>query len=79
MGRQWGSEPGRAGAPGGVVVFVLTEARTGLAHLVTEDSMIIGRRLGRYVTCCGHEVLASSLAAPESGPCRPCRRWRAGS
>lgn len=79
MQLQGANESGRAGMPAPeMVLFVLTEARTGLAHLVTEDSMILGRHLGRYVTCCGREVLASSLAAPESGPCRPCRRWRAG-
>ncbi|MGH3796566.1 MAG: hypothetical protein ACRDSP_16955 [Pseudonocardiaceae bacterium] len=57
----------------------MTDARTSVAHLVTDDAMTIGRRLGRYVACCGAEVLASSLTAEESGYCRSCRRWRAGS
>lgn len=49
-----------------------------ITHLLTEDAVVIGRRLGRYVTCCGVEILAASLTTPESGYCRRCRRWRAG-
>jgi len=50
---------------------------TATTHLVTEPAMTIGRRFGRYVACCGAEVLAASLAEPERGYCRACARWRA--
>ncbi|MGH3795487.1 MAG: hypothetical protein ACRDSP_11415 [Pseudonocardiaceae bacterium] len=56
----------------------MTDARTSIAHLVTDEAMAVGRRLGCYVACCGIEVLASSLTAEESGYCRACHRWRAG-
>lgn len=32
----------------------------GITHLVTDDAVIIGRVLGRYVACCGAEVLAAA-------------------
>lgn len=51
----------------------------GLTHLVTDEAMVVGRRLGRYAACCGTEILAASLTTPEAGRCRPCRRWRAGT
>ncbi len=51
----------------------VTDARTGLTHLVSDEAMAAGRRAGRYVAACGAEVLAGSLTAPESGRCRRCR------
>lgn len=56
----------------------VVDTQTGEAHLVREDAMVTGLRSGRYVACCGVEVLAGSLTIPESGSCRACRRWRVG-
>ncbi|MCA1672570.1 MAG: hypothetical protein LC799_10325 [Actinobacteria bacterium] len=61
-----------------VALLGVTDARTSVAHLGTDEAMAAGRRTGRYRAVCGCEVLASSLAAEESGHCRDCRRWRAG-
>lgn len=58
-------------------VFAVTDARTGSAHLVTEDAMAAGRRTGRYSAVCGVEVLAASMITPESGYCSSCTRWAA--
>ncbi|MGH4015872.1 MAG: hypothetical protein ACRDSL_18505 [Pseudonocardiaceae bacterium] len=58
-----------------VVLLTVTEAG-GLAHLVTEDAMIVGRFHGRYVACCGTEILAGSLTEPERRYCQDCARWR---
>jgi hypothetical protein len=55
-------------------VFAVTDARTGSAHLVTEDGMAAGRRAGHYPAVCGVEVLAASLPPPESGYCPSCAR-----
>jgi hypothetical protein len=66
-----GERPRFGAAPG--------DRRRGIAHLVTEDAMVVGRLSGRYVGCCGVEVLAGSLTEPESGSCKGCRRWGVGS
>ncbi|MGH3915428.1 MAG: hypothetical protein ACRDTC_18775 [Pseudonocardiaceae bacterium] len=58
-------------------VFAVTDARTGIAHRVTEDAMIAGRRTGRYFAVCGGEVLAAIMTTLESGYCPSCVR-RAG-
>lgn len=42
------------------------------------NAMVSGRSRGVYVAVCKTEVMASSLTAEESGPCRACRRWSAG-
>ena len=52
----------------------VTDARSRLAHLVSDEAMAAGRRAGCYVAVCGFEVLASSLTAEESGLCRRCRQ-----
>jgi hypothetical protein len=59
------------------ILFVMTDARTGVAHLVTDDAAAAGRRAGRYRAMCGADVLAASLTTPESGYCRSCAHWRA--
>lgn len=51
----------------------------GLTHLVSDEAMVVGRNIGRYVACCGDEIVAASLTMPEAGRCRRCRRWRAGA
>jgi hypothetical protein len=56
----------------------VTDARTSVAHLVTDEAMAAGRAQGRYQAVCGREVLASSLTAEESGHCWACRQWKAG-
>lgn len=61
----------RRRTPGAVVTAPLravpvTDARTGTAHLVTDEAMAAGRRAGgRYSAGCGIEVLPASLTAPE--------------
>ncbi len=62
-----------------VALLGVTDARTSVAHLVTDEAMAAGRSQGRYWAVCEREVLASSLTAEESGPCQDCRRWRAGA
>ncbi|MFN2496948.1 MAG: hypothetical protein ABR608_13735 [Pseudonocardiaceae bacterium] len=61
-----------------VPVLGVTDARTSVAHLATDETMAAGRPAGRYVAVCGCVVLASSLTTEESGHCRDCRQWRAG-
>ena len=42
--------------------LAMTDATTGTAHLVTDESVAAGRRAGgRYVAVCGAQVLAASL------------------
>ena len=54
-------------------LFALTDARTGEAHLVTDEAMVAGRRDGgRYVATCGVEVLPASLTAPDRRSCLDC-------
>lgn len=68
----------RRRTPGAVVtapprLVALTDARTGTAHLVTDDAMVAGRRAGgRYSAVCGIEVLPASLTAPERRSCPGC-------
>lgn len=57
-------------------VVVVTEAGTGLAHLVTDESMAAGLRGGIYLAVCDARVLPASLIVPPSGWCRWCARWR---
>lgn len=56
------------------LVLPMTDARTGEAHLVTEDAVIAARRAGGYPAVCGVEVLAASLTTPERGYCPSCAR-----
>lgn len=69
---------GKVTAPAEAVsVLTMTDARTGDAHLVTEDAMLTGRQAGRYASVCGAEVLPASLTTAERGYCRSCAQWRA--
>jgi hypothetical protein len=54
--------------------IVMTDATTGTAHLVTDESVAAGRRAGgRYVAVCGAQVLAASLTMPERDQCQSCQ------
>lgn len=59
------------------IVLPVTDSG-GITHLVTGEAMAAGRSLGRYATVCDSEILAASLPAEDSTPCRACRRGRAG-
>lgn len=45
----------------------------GWEHIVTDETMLLGRYTGHYVTLCGATVEAASLAAPPGRPCPACR------
>jgi hypothetical protein len=54
--------------------LAMTDATTGTAHLVTDESVAAGRRAGgRYVAVCGAQVLAASLTMPERDQCQSCQ------
>ncbi len=53
--------------------IAMTDAMTGTAHLVTDESVVAGRRAGgRYDAVCGAQVLAASLTMPERDQCQSC-------
>ncbi len=52
--------------------IAITDARTGIDHLVTDAAAARGRSSGRYLAICGARVLAASLTAPAAGTCRCC-------
>ncbi|MGH3908205.1 MAG: hypothetical protein ACRDTE_29090 [Pseudonocardiaceae bacterium] len=54
-------------------MFAITDARTGGAHLVTEDAITAGRRTGHYLAACGTEVLPASLTTEADTFCLSCR------
>lgn len=56
-----------------VLHIPITDAPTGVAHLVTDEAMVAGRRAGRYVTACRTVALAASLTAEADTFCRACR------
>ncbi|MGH3793611.1 MAG: hypothetical protein ACRDSP_01845 [Pseudonocardiaceae bacterium] len=56
-------------------VVPITDARTGGAHLVTDEAIAAGRRAGRYVTVCGIVALAGSPTAEADTFCLSCREW----
>lgn len=51
----------------------MTDARTAVAHLVTDAAVAAGRRAGRYVGVCGAVVLPGSLMEGTARGCRFCR------
>lgn len=57
--------------PPSAVVLPVTCARDGREHLVAEDEMAPGSA-GRYMTLCGHRMLAAVLACPPGPPCPQC-------
>ncbi|MGH3799847.1 MAG: hypothetical protein ACRDTD_06900 [Pseudonocardiaceae bacterium] len=51
----------------------MVDARTGAAHLVTDQAVTAGRRSGgRYAAVCGQQVLGASLTEPPRGTCHSC-------
>lgn len=55
----------------------MTDTRTVVAHLVTDDAVAAGRRAGRYVGVCGAIVLPGSLKEDTNRSCPSCRQWMA--
>lgn len=55
-------------------VVAMTDTRTAVAHLVTDEAVAVGRQAGRYVGLCGEMVLPGSLLEDTNRPCQPCRR-----
>lgn len=54
--------------------IAMTDAMTGPAHLVTDESVAEGRRAGGlYVAVCGAQVFTASLTMPERDQCQSCR------
>lgn len=56
-----------------VLHIPIIDAHTSRAHLVTDEAMAAGRRLGRYVAVCETVVLAASLTADADTYCPLCR------
>ena len=56
-----------------VRVVAMTDTRTLIAHLVTDEAVSIGRRAGRYVGVCGEPVLPGSLTEDSGQHCRSCQ------
>lgn len=65
-------------APTAEATLLAVTDTDGVAHLVTDDAVAAGHTHGRYVACCGAEVLPASLITPDRGHCRSCRQRRAG-
>ncbi|MGH3796491.1 MAG: hypothetical protein ACRDSP_16560 [Pseudonocardiaceae bacterium] len=53
----------------------MTDTRTVVTHLVTDEAVAAGRRTGRYVGVCGVAVLPGSLTEGTDRYCRSCRDW----
>lgn len=50
----------------------LVDGSTKVAHRVSSEALLAGRRAGRYVALCGAELLSASLTAPACEQCRRC-------
>lgn len=62
-----------ATAPPRLYAIEMVDARTGAAHLVTDEAVAEGRRHGGlYAAVCGRQVLGASLTDPGTGRCRSC-------
>lgn len=57
-------------------VVAMTDTRTMVTHLVTDEAMVAGRQAGRYVGLCGAIVLPGSLLDDTDRPCRSCHYRR---
>lgn len=55
-------------------VIKMTDTRTVVAHLVTDEAVAAGRRAGRYVGLCGADVLPGSLKEDTNRFCPYCRQ-----
>ncbi|MGH3796701.1 MAG: hypothetical protein ACRDSP_17640 [Pseudonocardiaceae bacterium] len=58
-------------------VVAMTDTRTVVAHLVTDEAVAAGRRAGRYVGVCGAVVVPGSLLEGTDRGCRSCQDWAA--
>lgn len=58
-------------------VVAMTDTQTGITHLVTDETVAVGRRAGRYVGECGAVVLPGSLMEDTGRYCRNCEKWAA--
>ncbi|MGH3931874.1 MAG: hypothetical protein ACRDTF_18085 [Pseudonocardiaceae bacterium] len=56
-------------------VVAMTDTRTVVTHLVTEEAVAAGRQSGRYIGLCGAVVLPGSLLEDAKRPCRSCHYW----
>jgi hypothetical protein len=56
-------------------VVAMTDTRTVVAHLVSDEAVAAGRRAGRYVGVCGAVVLPGSLKEATDRYCRRCQHW----
>ncbi|MGH3902987.1 MAG: hypothetical protein ACRDTE_02120 [Pseudonocardiaceae bacterium] len=56
-------------------VVAMTDTRTVVAHLVTDEAVAAGRRAGRYVGVCDAVVVAGSLLEGTGRGCRSCQDW----
>jgi len=52
----------------------VTDVRTHLLHVVSQESLAAHRQVGWFLATCGVEVLAASLTDPGRGRCRECAR-----
>lgn len=52
----------------------ITDARTHLEHLVSDQSVRTHRHAGQYPALCGMTVLAASLTDPGRGWCHECTK-----
>lgn len=50
----------------------ITDAETGIRHLMTDEVAAAGRRLGRYQALCGAVGLPASLTTADREHCRRC-------
>jgi len=53
-------------------VVAMTDTRTMVTHLVTDEAVAAGRQAGCYVGVCGAVVLPGSLLEDTHRPCRSC-------
>lgn len=54
----------------------MTDTRN-VAHLVSDEAVVAGRRAGRYVAVCRADLLAASLTAETGRRCLRCEEWAA--
>ncbi|MFN2495137.1 MAG: hypothetical protein ABR608_04415 [Pseudonocardiaceae bacterium] len=58
-------------------VVAMTDTRTTVSHLITDEAVAVGRRAGHYVGVCGAVVLPGSLKEDTDRCCRSCQQWAA--
>jgi hypothetical protein len=61
-------------APAAPRTIPVTSGIDGRCHLVTDDAYTAGlaARSGRYITLCGHRVVAAALVSPPGPDCQGC-------